>query len=441
MVGLPARGKSYIAKKLARYLNWLQYPTRLFNVGERRRLAVAPPGTEFDEPGQTDTRVTWTHDAHFFDPRCAAARSWRDQLAMDALNELLDWLDTPGATIGIFDATNSTSARRRALLDCVRHRVSTPPDVLFLESVCENSSVLERNMRLKLKGPDYASQASEVAMKDLEERIRNYASAYVPIGEDEIAEGIPFIRVFDTGRQVTMNRVQSFLSMVALDYLLSFHLENRRIWLTCNGQSLDDVSGKIGRQSELSEEGVRFSRALATFMRERGPTLAGDEAGSAEQRPDEDRMAGQALNKTPASRLQVWTSMMSQSIRTAEEFPPQDVIKMQMLGDMDAGDMRGMTYDQISAERPDVAAARARDIVNFRWPGVGGEGYVDVINRLRAVVLELERSRDHILVISHRAIVRVLLAYFMGLEKSRLYTLDIPYGSLFSIEPGAYSAK
>ena len=37
MVGLPARGKSYITKKLARYLNWLQHDTRIFNVGERRR--------------------------------------------------------------------------------------------------------------------------------------------------------------------------------------------------------------------------------------------------------------------------------------------------------------------------------------------------------------------------------------------------------------------
>ncbi|KAI5305368.1 hypothetical protein KEM55_009034, partial [Ascosphaera atra] len=40
MVGLPARGKSYITKKLARYLNWLQHDTRIFNVGERRRVAT-----------------------------------------------------------------------------------------------------------------------------------------------------------------------------------------------------------------------------------------------------------------------------------------------------------------------------------------------------------------------------------------------------------------
>lgn len=40
MVGLPARGKSYITKKITRYLNWLQHDTRIFNVGERRRVVA-----------------------------------------------------------------------------------------------------------------------------------------------------------------------------------------------------------------------------------------------------------------------------------------------------------------------------------------------------------------------------------------------------------------
>lgn len=39
LVGLPARGKTYISHKLCRYLNWIGIKTRAFNVGEYRRRA------------------------------------------------------------------------------------------------------------------------------------------------------------------------------------------------------------------------------------------------------------------------------------------------------------------------------------------------------------------------------------------------------------------
>lgn len=34
MVGLPARGKSYLSNKLMRYLRWLEYDVKVFNVGQ-----------------------------------------------------------------------------------------------------------------------------------------------------------------------------------------------------------------------------------------------------------------------------------------------------------------------------------------------------------------------------------------------------------------------
>ena len=41
MVGLPARGKTYIGTKLARYLKWCGLNTKVFNVGEYRRQATS----------------------------------------------------------------------------------------------------------------------------------------------------------------------------------------------------------------------------------------------------------------------------------------------------------------------------------------------------------------------------------------------------------------
>ena len=45
MVGLPARGKSYITNKIQRYLSWQQHETRIFNVGNRRRVAAGASGS------------------------------------------------------------------------------------------------------------------------------------------------------------------------------------------------------------------------------------------------------------------------------------------------------------------------------------------------------------------------------------------------------------
>jgi hypothetical protein len=42
MVGLPARGKSYIVKMLIRYLTWIGFETEVFNVGSyRRKIGLA----------------------------------------------------------------------------------------------------------------------------------------------------------------------------------------------------------------------------------------------------------------------------------------------------------------------------------------------------------------------------------------------------------------
>ena len=43
MVGMPARGKSFISHKLCSFLSWSGYKTRTFNAGQRRRKEPAAP--------------------------------------------------------------------------------------------------------------------------------------------------------------------------------------------------------------------------------------------------------------------------------------------------------------------------------------------------------------------------------------------------------------
>lgn len=71
MVGLPARGKSYITKKISRYLNWLQHDTKIFNVGERRRVAAGASQLGADPKialmhGRSETRPNPRHENQLF---------------------------------------------------------------------------------------------------------------------------------------------------------------------------------------------------------------------------------------------------------------------------------------------------------------------------------------------------------------------------------------
>src|SRR5277367_3885473 len=88
MVGLPARGKTFIARKIARYLSWLGYRTQMFNVGSYRRQRLG------------------SHQRHsFFDPRNEAGQTARREVALAALDDMLTFL-AEGGDVAIYDATN-----------------------------------------------------------------------------------------------------------------------------------------------------------------------------------------------------------------------------------------------------------------------------------------------------------------------------------------------
>jgi 6-phosphofructo-2-kinase len=54
------------------------------------------------------------------------------------------------------------------------------------------------------------------------------------------------------------------------------------------------------------------------------------------------------------------------------------------------------------------------------------------------VIVELERMTDHVLLVGHRSVARVLLAYFMGLQREAVADLDVPLGMLYCLEPKPY---
>lgn len=387
MVGLPARGKSYTARRIERYLSWLGYRTRVFNVGQYRRARVGaqvPHG--------------------FFDPHNPEGAEARRLVAIEALDDMVDWLGGNGH-VGIYDATNS-NVERRAL---VRTRCEQAGlQVLFVEMQCDDPAIVENNIRAtKLSSPDYENVDENDAVEDFRRRIEHYIQAYQPVTESEGA----FLRVSGAGRNITVSQVDGYLPSRLVFFLMNLHLVDRPIVLTRHGESMYNVVDRIGGDSELSPDGQRYARALARFIDERFPDPSG---------------------------LAIWTSSLRRALQTAGILGRRSM-PWRALDEINAGICDGMTYEQIREEMPNEFAARSRDKFRYRYPR--GESYEDVIARLDTVIIELERTRRPVLVVAHQAVLRAIYAYFHNIPPEQCTRLQIPLHTVIHLQPHAYGCQ
>ncbi len=393
MVGLPARGKSYIARKVARYLSWLGHPTRVFNVGSYRREHVGS-----HKPSE------------FFDPDNAEGRRVLHDLAMHALDDLIEWLKRGGGEVAIYDATNTTRARREIVERRLRE-AGIP--LVFIESMCNDPSIIDVNVReTKLSSPDYVGVNPDEAVLDFRRRIANYEKAYEPLSDIDGS----YIKIIDVGEKVTLRRMQGYLAGRLVPLLINLHITPRPIWVSRHGESAFNVLGIIGGDADLSPRGEEYARSLAAFVRDRVAAFHGAERGE----------------------LAVWTSSLRRTIQTAQPLTDRPTV-LRALDEIDAGVCDGMTYDQIREQMPEVFRARALDKLRYRYPR--GESYEDVIQRLHPLIIDLERQRSPILVIAHQAVLRALYAYFMDRPPEVCPKLPVPLHTVIQLTPKAYGCE
>ncbi|CCC05221.1 hypothetical protein SMACR_08713 [Sordaria macrospora] len=391
MVGLPARGKSFIAQKAQRYLAWLSIPAATFNVGNYRRTdAPQPPADFFDTNNQEGERK-----------RRAAAEA--------AVADMLRWFKK-GGVVGILDATNSTKERRKWVLDIM---TQNNIEVIFVESKCDDENMIMMNIRdVKTTSPDYQGQDPETAALDFRNRIRNYEKVYKSLNEDGDEEDLTFLKIMNVGKQVIINRIRDYLQSRIVYYLMNLHIRPRSVWLSRHGESMLNLEGRIGGDAELSHRGEEYARKL--------PELVLESVGS--DRP-----------------LTVWTSTLKRTIATARHLPKHyNQLQWKALDELDAGVCDGMTYQEIADLHPDDFQARDEDKYNYRYRG--GESYRDVVIRLEPIIMELERSED-ILIISHQAVIRCIYAYFMQKTQEESPWVPVPLHTLIKLTPRAYGTE
>uniref|UniRef100_A0A453IAI2 6-phosphofructo-2-kinase domain-containing protein n=1 Tax=Aegilops tauschii subsp. strangulata TaxID=200361 RepID=A0A453IAI2_AEGTS len=376
LVGLPARGKTFTAAKLTRYLRWLGHETKHFNVGKYRRL----------KHGTNQT-------ADFFRGDNKEGVEARNEVAALAMEDMLSWMEE-GGQVGICDATNSTRSRRNMLMKMAEGKCK----IIFVETICNDQDVLERNIRLKVQqSPDYAEQTDfEAGVRDFKERLAYYEKVYEPVDEGSYIKMIDMVSG-NGGQLQQINNISGYLPGRIVFFLVNCHLTPRPILLTRHGESLDNVRGRIGGDSSLSEVGEVYSRKLASFV---------------EKRLKSERTAS------------IWTSTLQRTILTAQPIIGFPKIQWRALDEINAGVCDGMTYDEVKKNKPEEYESRRKDKLRYRYPR--GESYLDVIQRLEPVIIELERQRAPVVVIAHQAVLRSLYAYFADKPLEEVPKIEIP---------------
>ncbi|XP_051517202.1 6-phosphofructo-2-kinase/fructose-2,6-bisphosphatase isoform X3 [Myxocyprinus asiaticus] len=344
MVGLPARGKTYISKKLTRYLNWIGVPTKVFNVGQYRRDAV-----------QTYKNY------EFFRPDNKDAMKIRKACALAALKDVCCYFTQDHGQVA----------------------------------------------QVKLSSPDYINCDKEEAVADFLKRIDCYKITYVPL-DDEKDRHLSYIKIFNVGSRYLVNQVQDHIQSRIVYYLMNIHVTPRTIYLCRHGESELNLVGRIGGDSGLSTQGIKFAAALGSYIR------------------------GQCIPD-----LKIWTSHMRRTIQTAEAIGvPYEQWKA--LNEIDAGVCEELTYEEIQDHFQEEFALRDQDKYRYRYPK--GESYEDLVQRLEPVIMELERQ-ENVLVICHQAVMRCLLAYFLDKSADELPYLKCPLHTVLKLTPVAYGCK
>lgn len=212
---------------------------------------------------------------------------------------------------------------------------------------------------------------------------------------------------------VTARGVRGSIQTAILGVLASPVIRRKTFYLSRHGESEYNVLGRIGGDADLSPRGMKYAERLARQLG--GP-------GSA---PD-----------CPKPKL-IWTSELRRTIRTVQNIPgPRAAIKD--LNEINAGICEGLTYEEIQERFPQEFAWRDQDKFKYRYPH--GESYLDLLQRVDSVVQALLGNTD-VLVVSHQAVLRCIMAYFKGTKPDDVPYINVPLHTLLIVRSYGYDFK
>jgi len=399
-VGLPATGKSYLSSKLAKYLNWIGFNSKVFSIGVYRRILIG-------------TNCEWT----FFTD--AKTEEDREKCVTKCLEDMITFL-LCGAKVGIIDGTNVRRDRRQMIEDYVKSKMprGMKYSIMWIESICQREDIIEQNIiKNKIDSPDYKGWNDDDAANDFRKRVKLYQNVYDTLSPEKDGEDCTFIKLFDINTEIQIRNVKGFLQSKVLSFLVNLIYNDHPIYFTRQGGSEYNKKGMIGGDPALDETGEKYARTLHKYF-----------------------STNEEFKNYIKEDCIIYCSTLKRSVDTAKCLVELGKMrKYKCLDDLNVGLCESMTYDEILEKFPQDYEDRKKDKLHYRYPR--GESYSDLITRVEPLIYELERRQGPVIVIGHQTTLRCLYGYFTHTPLELIPYIDIPSHTVIRRIPQAYGFR
>lgn len=453
LIGLPERGKPFIAKRLMGYLAFFHGASvKLFDLREYKERAGAPPGSEENAQLLLEDLMSFMsgtsreaagnlnvpHDTESVDDSDRRSRSEVDSGKVAIIIQ--------SDSYGAFEEkwAGTSKERRRWAVEKLR---ATPFSfkLIYIEVIVTDEELLKATIRAKngIRADDEAGTLA--CLRELSPKIVGYQRKYVTLQDDGSEDDISYIKLINYGQKVVTNRMHGYLRMRIAQFLSVIHPTPHVIYLSRHGQSEYNKLGKIGGNPPLSESGSEYARRLGDWVI---PNIS-----AANGRLVKCRLWTSSLQRTILTGAHIPHPLIPESaFSTAEPHAEEECLRPgesgaweqfsprvhRNLDEIFAGEYEGMRYEEIKALAPSEAHLRSMDKIGYRYPR--GESYFDIIARLDPLVHEIESYHESLLLISHQAVLRLLYSYLMGRPRSGAPKLEIPLHTVIRITYDGWSA-
>lgn len=192
------------------------------------------------------------------------------------------------------------------------------------------------------------------------------------------------------------------------------------IFFTRHGQSEYNIEDRLGGNPGLTAAGMEDAKAIGEFFER-------------EVKSNSKLFALRTDEWDSSEGFEVWHSQLKRTEQTAA--PSAAVLtnsvtrRWSYLNEIHAGVCEDMTNSEVKGQFPTLHDFRKQNKVAFRYPS--GESYLDLMIRLKPVLMELETTKKCILVVAHQAVLRTILSYFGGPSVEEAVSSECPHRTVW----------